>query len=290
MKPVSFAEIEKIENYINSMVEKKSDVKTRIMTPKEAVENGALALFGEKYGDEVRVLSMGDESDKYFSTELCGGTHVRNTGDIGKFKIVSQSSIAAGVRRVEALRDKQLQNYLKNKDKQTGEAKEKNEEKIYNLISKIKSLKGKPHLNQEKDQNDLIKDLTKQYEKLLVASILENKSKNIVKDISVNSIKVRFQKVYELPFKDLRSLIDNGKKELSNGVVIVYAVKDNKIGLAVGVTQELSKKINAVELVKTGSDIIGGKGGGGRADFAQTGGSLVEKIDESFEKIKSLIN
>ncbi len=290
MKPVSFTEIEKIENYINSMVEKKSDVKTRIMTPKEAVENGALALFGEKYGDEVRVLSMGDESDKYFSTELCGGTHVRNTGDIGKFKIVSQSSIAAGVRRVEALRDKQLQNYLKNKDKQTGEAKEKNEEKIYNLISKIKSLKGKPHLNQEKDQNDLIKDLTKQYEKLLVASILENKSKNIVKDISVNSIKVRFQKVYELPFKDLRSLIDNGKKELSNGVVIVYAVKDNKIGLAVGVTQELSKKINAVELVKTGSDIIGGKGGGGRADFAQTGGSLVEKIDESFEKIKSLIN
>ena len=187
MKPVSFAEIEKIENYINSMVEKKSDVKTRIMTPKEAVENGALALFGEKYGDEVRVLSMGDESDKYFSTELCGGTHVRNTGDIGKFKIVSQSSIAAGVRRVEALRDKQLQNYLKNKDKQTGEAKEKNEEKIYNLISKIKSLKGKPHLNQEKDQNDLIKDLTKQYEKLLVASILENKSKNIVKDISVNT-------------------------------------------------------------------------------------------------------
>ena len=290
MKPVSSEEIEKIENYVNSMVEKNSNVKTRIMTPKEAVDNGALALFGEKYGDEVRVLSMGDESDKYFSTELCGGTHVRNTGDIGKFKIVSQSSIAAGVRRVEALRDKQLQNYLKNKDKQTGKTKEKNEEKINNLISKIQSLKGKPHLNQEKDQNDLIKDLTKQYEKLLVASILENKSKNIVKDISVNNIKVRFQKVYELPFKDLRSLIDNGKKELNNGVIIVYAVRDNKIGLAVGVTQELSKKINAVELVKIGSEIIGGKGGGGRADFAQTGGSLIEKIDESFEKIKSLIN
>ena len=290
MKPVSSEEIQKIENYVNSMVEKKSDVKTRIMTPKEAVDNGALALFGEKYGDEVRVLSMGNESDKYFSTELCGGTHIRNTGDIGKFKIVSQSSIAAGVRRVEALRDKQLQNYLKNKDKQTGEVKEKNEEKINNLISKIQSLKGKPHLNQEKNQNDLIKDLNRQYEKLLVTSILEDKSKNIIKDISVNTIKVRFQKVYELPFKDLRSLIDTGKKELSNGVVIVYAVKDNKIGLAVGVTQKLSKKINAVELVKAGSKIIGGKGGGGRADFAQTGGSLVEKIDESFEKIKSLIN
>ena len=108
MKPISSDEIEKIETYVNSMVSNKSEVKTRIMTPKEAVNNGALALFGEKYGDEVRVLSMGSEKDKYFSTELCGGTHVRNTGDIGKFKIVSQSSIAAGVRRVEALRDKQL--------------------------------------------------------------------------------------------------------------------------------------------------------------------------------------
>ena len=98
MKPISSDEIEKIETYVNSMVSNKSEVKTRIMTPKEAVNNGALALFGEKYGDEVRVLSMGSEKDKYFSTELCGGTHVRNTGDIGKFKIVSQSSIAAGVR------------------------------------------------------------------------------------------------------------------------------------------------------------------------------------------------
>ena len=96
------------------MVQKKSEVKTRIMTPKEAVNNEALALFGEKYGDEVRVLSMGDEKDKYFSTELCGGTHVRNTGDIGKFKIISQSSIAAGVRRVEALRENQLNSFLQN--------------------------------------------------------------------------------------------------------------------------------------------------------------------------------
>ncbi len=290
MKPVSSEEIEKIEKYVNSMVEKKTDVKTRIMTPKEAVNNGALALFGEKYGDEVRVLSMGDESEKYFSTELCGGTHVKNTGNIGKFKIINQSSIAAGVRRVEALRDKQLQNYLKNKDKKSGEFKAKNEQIINNLIEKIKALKEKPHLNKEKNQSDIIKELNKQYEKILVNSILEDKLKNIVSDISVNNIKVRFQKIKELPFKDLRSLIDIGKKELSNGVVVVYAIKDNKIGLAVGVTQELSKKIDAVNLVKIGSEIIGGKGGGGRPDFAQAGGSIVEKIDESFEKIKSLIN
>ena len=290
MKPVSSEEIEKIEEYVNSMVEKKTDVKTRIMTPKEAVNNGALALFGEKYGDEVRVLSMGDESEKYFSTELCGGTHVKNTGNIGKFKIINQSSIAAGVRRVEALRDKQLQNYLKNKDKKSGEFKAKNEQIINDLIEKIKALKEKPYLNKEKNQSDIIKELNKQYEKLLVNSILEDKSKNIISDISVNNIKVRFQKIKELPFKDLRSLIDSGKKELSNGVVVVYAIKDNKIGLAVGVTQELSKKIDAVNLVKIGSEIIGGKGGGGRADFAQAGGSIVEKINESFEKIKSLIN
>ena len=290
MKPVSSEEIEKIEEYVNSMVEKKTDVKTRIMTPKEAVNNGALALFGEKYGDEVRVLSMGDESEKYFSTELCGGTHVKNTGNIGKFKIINQSSIAAGVRRVEALRDKQLQNYLKNKDKKSGEFKAKNEQIINDLMEKIKALKEKPYLNKEKNQSDIIKELNKQYEKLLVNSILEDKSKNIISDISINNIKVRFQKIKELPFKDLRSLIDSGKKELSNGVVVVYAIKDNKIGLAVGVTQELSKKIDAVNLVKIGSEIIGGKGGGGRADFAQAGGSIVEKIDESFEKIKSLIN
>ena len=117
MKPISNEEIEKIEVFVNLMVTNKTDVRTRLMTPNEAVENGALALFGEKYGDEVRVLSMGDEDGRYFSTELCGGTHVKNTSDIGKFKIVSQSSIAAGVRRIEALRDKQLEDYLKNKEK-----------------------------------------------------------------------------------------------------------------------------------------------------------------------------
>jgi alanyl-tRNA synthetase len=113
MKPISNEEVGKIENYVNEMVQKKSEVKTRIMTPKEAVENGALALFGEKYGEEVRVLSMGDEGDKYFSTELCGGTHVKNTGDIGKFKIISQSSIAAGVRRIEASKRQTIRRVFK---------------------------------------------------------------------------------------------------------------------------------------------------------------------------------
>jgi len=288
MKPISNDEINKIENFVNKMVETKSDVKTRLMTPKEAVDNGALALFGEKYGDEVRVLSMGDEKDKYFSTELCGGTHVRNTGDIGKFKIVSQSAIAAGVRRVEALREKQLDEYLTKKEKLSDLSLQKNEEIIINISEQIIKLGGKPNLNNE-NQKDLIKDLNKQFEQLSVKNILADKSKNIIKDEEVNGLKVRLQKIIDLPSKDLRKLVDNGKKEITEGIVIIFAIKDDKIGLAVGVTDKLTKKYDAVKFVKIGSEIVGGKGGGGRPDFAQAGGTLPDKIEEAFTKLKSLI-
>ena len=288
MKPISNDEIKKIENFVNSMVEKKSEVKTRIMTPKEAVDNGALALFGEKYGDEVRVLSMGSEKDRYFSTELCGGTHVRNTGDIGKFKIISQSSIAAGVRRVEALRDKQLQEYLNKKEKLSDIESEKSEETIKDLSQKIIKLGGKPNISND-NQQTLIKDLTKHYEQLLVKSILSDKSKNIINDQTINNVKVRFQKVIDLPPKDLRKLVDGGKKELEEGIVVVFAIKDEKIGLAIGVTENLTKKYDAVKLAKIGSEIIGGKGGGGRPDFAQAGGTDSLKIDNAIDQIKSLI-
>jgi len=288
MKPISNDEINKIENFVNKMVEKKSDVKTRLMTPKEAVDNGALALFGEKYGEEVRVLSMGDEKDKYFSTELCGGTHVRNTGDIGKFKIINQSSIAAGVRRVEALRDKQLEEYLTKKEKLSDLSLQKNEEIIKNISEQIIKLGGKPNLD-NKNQKNLIKDLNKQFENLSVKNILADKSKNIIKDEEINGIKVRLQKVTDLPSKDLRKLVDEGKKEMTEGIVIIFAVKDDKIGLAVGVTEKLTKKYDAVKFVKIGSEIVGGKGGGGRPDFAQAGGMFPGKIEEAFTKLKSLV-
>ena len=288
MKPISADEITKIETYVNTMVEKKSDVKTRLMTPKEAVENGALALFGEKYGEEVRVLSMGDEESSYFSTELCGGTHVRNTGDIGKFKIVSQSSIAAGVRRVEALRDKQLDDYLKNKEKLSGLSAQKDVETIKELSEQIIKLGEKPNLDNE-DQKGLIKELSKQLEQLSIKSILDDKSKNIINDEIINGVKIRLQKVEDLPPKDLRKLVDNGKKELTDGIVVVFASKDEKVGLAVGVTQNLIDKYDAVKFAKAGSEIIGGKGGGGRKDFAQAGGQDMSKIDEAIEKIKSLV-
>jgi alanyl-tRNA synthetase len=288
MKPILNEEIDKIENYVNTMISNKTDVKTRLMTPDEAVKNGALALFGEKYGEEVRVLSMGDDNGKYFSTELCGGTHVKNTGDIGQFKIISQSSIASGIRRIEALRDKQLEDYLKNKEKLSNISLEKNEEIIKNLSEQIIKLGGKPSLDGN-DQKILIKNLTKQLETLSINSILEDKTKNIIKDDKINGVKIRFQKVDGLPPKELRKLVDKGKKELIDGIVIVFANKDDKVGIAVGVTEKITNKFDAVQFVKIGSEIIGGKGGGGRRDFAQAGGENHLKIDEAFEKIKTLI-
>ncbi len=288
MKPITDEELGKIENFVNNMVKSKSDVRTRLMTPKEAVNNGALALFGEKYGEEVRVLSMGSENNKYFSTELCGGTHVKNTADIGKFKIINQSSIAAGVRRVEALRDKQLEEYLINKEKKSGLSSKKNDEIIQNLLNQIKEFGEKPIIAGE-DQKNIIKDLSKQLEQISIKNILADKSKNIINDLKINNVTVRFQKVFDLPPKDLRSLVDKGKKEIDEGVVIIFASKDDKVGLAVGVTEKLTNKYDAVKIAKIGSKVIGGKGGGGRKDFAQAGGSITSKIDDAFQEIKSSI-
>ena len=289
MKPISEEEIKKIESHVNSIIKKKSEVKTRIMTPKEAVKNGALALFGEKYGDEVRVLSMGDEQGRFFSTELCGGTHVLNTADIGKFKIISQSSIAAGVRRIEALRDIHLENFLKDKEKQSNLSDQKNEKNVKELTTKIIQLGGKPNL-QNNDQISLLKDLNRQFDELSDGSILQDKKKNKINDQIINGVKVRFQNIQDLPFKDLRKLVDIGKKEIGEGLIIIYAINDNKVGLAVGVTKKLENRFDAVKIVRIGSEIIGGKGGGGRVDFAQAGGTLPDKIQESFENIKRLIN
>ena len=288
MKPISSDEMTKIDEHVNQMVNKKSEVITRIMTPKEGIAHGALALFGEKYGDEVRVVFMGEEGNKYFSTELCGGTHVKNTSDIGNFKVVSQSAIAAGVRRVEALRDKQLDEFLKNKEKQSNLSEQKDEETIKVLSEEIKKLGGKPNLNKV-NKKDLIKELNKELEKLSINEIINNKSKNIINDEKINGVNVRMQKIDGLPPKELRRLIDNGKKEIGEGIVIIFASKDDKVGLAVGITDKLKSKYDAVKFVKNGSEIIGGKGGGGRPDFAQAGGVNKDKIEDAFKSLKALV-
>ena len=290
-KPIENSELNKIEKYVNDMVATSSDVRTRIMTPDEAVENGALALFGEKYGEEVRVLSMGKEGSAYFSTELCGGTHVRNTKDIGRFKIVSQSAIASGIRRVEALREKQLEQYEKNlKQTQTNKEK-KTEEEIKDIKHQLASLGvSSPNYNSELDLSENLKNLSKQLELEKIKLVLSNKTKNIIKDNKIKDFIFRVQQLDGLPPKELRQIIDSGKKEIQEGIVLAISSYEEKLGIAIGVTSNLINKFDAVALVKEASIILGGSGGGGRKDFAQSGGTDKSKINEAIDFIKSKIS
>jgi len=289
-KPIEKKEIEKIESYVNDMVNTAADVKTRIMTPKEAVGKGALAMFGEKYGDEVRVLSMGKENGDYFSTELCGGTHVKNTKDIGKFKIINQSSIAAGVRRVEALRDKQLEDYEKSLKKEKS-LKEKDLKNQIDLIKKeLLKYKVKPDYKNDLELSENIKNLNKQIETIKIKNIIKDKSKNIIKDKKIGSFTLRHQVLTDFPPKELRNIIDQSKKDIKEGIVVGFSTFEGKVGVAVGVTNKLTSKYDAVSLVKIASEALGGKGGGGRKDFAQAGGADKNKINEAFQILSKKIN
>ena len=289
-KPIEKSEITKIENLVNDMVSNSSDVKTRIMTPKEAVDNGALALFGEKYGDEVRVLSMGHENKKYFSTELCGGTHVANTAEIGKFKIISQSSIASGVRRVEALRADQLEEYEKNQKESKSTQENLLIEEIKNVKNALENLKIKPNYKSDLSSSENLKDLKKQLDQANVKNIIKDKSKNIIKDNKVSDFIFRYQTIKNLPSKELRTIVDVGKKDIKKGVLIVFSTLDGKVGVSVGVTKDLIEKFDAVELVKVAASILGGKGGGGRKDFAQAGGDNENKIEEASQAVLKKIS
>ena len=289
-KPIENQEIAKINKIVNDIVEGSSDVQTRIMTPKEAVSMGALALFGEKYGEEVRVVFMGKENNGFFSTELCGGTHVKNTKEVGKFKIVSQSSIASGVRRVEALRDKQLEQYERTQ-KQNKSLKETNlKEEIELVKNELQNFKIKPDYKDNVDLSENLKNLNKQLNRIKIENIKKDKNKNIIKDKKVGSMVIREQILKDFPPKELRSIIDQGKKDIKSGVIISISIFEDKVGLAVGVSQDLTLKYDAVNLVKIGSEILGGKGGGGRKDFAQAGGANAENIEEVFKVLAKKIN
>jgi alanyl-tRNA synthetase len=289
-KPIEKDEINKIENLVNSMITKSSDVKTRIMTPKEAVDKGALALFGEKYGDEVRVLSMGNENDKFFSTELCGGTHVSNTKEIGKFKIVSQSSIASGVRRVEALRDEQLNVYEKSQEEFKSNKDKQIIDEIKTIKEELETLKIKPNFNKEINSEENLKNLNKQLNQIKIKHIINDKTKNIINDNKIADFIFRYQTIHDLPSKELRAIVDAGKKEIKKGVLIVFSIFEGKVGVSIGVTSDLTDKFDAVELVKEAAVILEGKGGGGRKDFAQAGGVNQDKVDDAYKKVLKKIS
>ena len=290
-KPITDEEMIKINDCVNKIIEQKSDVQTRLMTPKAAVAEGALALFGEKYGEEVRVLTMGKDGNKPFSIELCGGTHVKNTYEIGSFSVVSQSPVAAGVRRVEALRDTQLTEYLKNRTNELDEINKNKISQINELEKKIKDLGGNINQIKEEDFSARTIILKRALEDLEVKNILLNKSKNIIKDIIHNKINIRFQKLLDYPVKRIQNFIEDQKKQINNKIIILYSVNEGKVTVAVGITNDLTDKYDASKLAKEIGVILGGKGGGGKKDFAQaSGGSDSSKIDSSFDEILKKIN
>ncbi len=289
-KPIEKEELIKINKVVNEIIDGSTEVQTRIMTPKEAVKMGALALFGEKYGEEVRVVFMGKEANGFFSTELCGGTHVKNTKEVGNFKVISQSSIASGVRRVEALRDKQLEEYEKFQ-KQDKSTKEKTSKDLLEKIKKeLLSYQIKPNLNEKKDLAENLKLLTKQLEQIKIQNVINDKNKNKIENKKIGNFTYRQQTLTDFPPKELRSIIDQGKKDIKSGIIVSISTFEEKIGVAVGVTTDLISKYDAVNLVKIASEILGGKGGGGRKDFAQAGGTDYDKIDDAFKSIADKIS
>ena len=226
----------------------------------------------------------------FFSTELCGGTHVKNTKEVGKFKVISQSSIASGVRRVEALRDKQLEAYekMQKKDKSQNEINIKN--KIEFVKKELQKLKINPDFKENLDLSENLKNLNKQLSKVRIEIIKKDKSKNIVKDKKIGNLLIREQILKDFPPKELRKVIDEGKKDIKSGIVISISIFEDKVGLAVGVSKDLTSKYDAVVLVKAASVILGGTGGGGRKDFAQAGGVDKSKIEEAFKEISKKIS
>ena len=253
-KSLSEGEIKNIEEIVNNIINSNFNVETKLMKSEDAINSGALALFGEKYDDEVRVLSIGDNNSSSYSIELCGGTHVEKTSEIGNFKIISESSAASGIRRIEALRGNDLIIYNEIRSKQ------------------IESDLEKKKITEDAKKNNLekIKKLTQNIEEKIT------NGETLIVEMCNN-----------LKAKDLRSIVDQCKSQfLKNGVIIVGAINEGKISFLVGVTNELSNDLSASDIALYAAKITNGKGGGGRKDFAQSGGTYSEEINikESLQK------
>ncbi len=276
-KQITAEELRQVENIVNQAIRKDYAVTTVLMTPDEAIKEGATALFGEKYGDVVRVVSMGDDKE-LFSRELCGGTHVKSTGEIGYFNIVSESAVAAGIRRIECV---------------TGCGAEKFVQDIEDKLHKASSLlKTNPN-----DLENRIKQLLEEKKKLenqileIKKSFVANKAAdNQDKIDTVNGVKFVGRAIPNVHPKELKSFIDEINASIGSGIVVLAtANEDNKASVVVGVTKDLTAKYSAIDLVKIASGVLGGQGGGGRPDMAQAGGPNGEKIAEAIDAVKQAI-
>jgi alanyl-tRNA synthetase len=287
-KPMAPDEIAAAEAMANAYVLQNSPVETRLMAVDDAIESGAMALFGEKYGEEVRVVSMGvgtsgAKANKAWSVELCGGTHVRRTGDIGLVKIVGESASAAGVRRVEALTADGARAYLAEQDGRMRELAGLLRTKSDDVVERVKSL-----VEERRQLERQLADAKRQLALSGGAGAATGASEAPSAIRTVGDIKLLARTVQGLNPKDLRGLVDDGKKQVGSGVVAVVGVtEEGKAGLAVGVTDDLAKRADAVALVKVGVEVLGGKGGGGRADFAQGGGPDGSKADAALKAIEA---
>jgi alanyl-tRNA synthetase len=287
-KGLSDEEIAAVEADVNAQVQANNDVLTRLMDPDSAVKAGALALFGEKYGDEVRVVSMGaPEGEHYFSTELCGGTHVRRTGDIGVFKIVGEGAVAAGVRRIEAVTADGALAYFDAHEKALADAAAVLKVKPEDVASRVSSL--------VEERKKLERELAEARKKLALGGSMgggaaqggAGNGGGDVKDLG--GIKFAPRLLDGVPAKELKGMADELKKSLGSGVVALISVTEGKANVVVAVTDDLTEKMSAVDLVRAGSAAVGGKGGGGRPDMAQAGGPDGDQAGKAIDAIEAAI-
>jgi alanyl-tRNA synthetase len=276
-KAVTQDELDRIENQVNAVVRQNSDISTRLMPTDQAIAAGAEALFGEKYGDEVRVLTMGSDLDaeKNYSVELCGGTHVRRLGDIGIFTILGESAVAAGVRRIEALTSEGARRWLSDQADLAREAAAALKTSPADLPARALAL--------AEERRKLERELADAKKALALAGPARNDSGDAVKEIAGTKAVLRV--VEGVNAKDLKGLADDAKAKVGSGVVAFAAVADGRASLVVGVTDDLTKRISAVDLVKLGAEALGGKGGGGRPDMAQAGGPDGTKAQAALDAI-----
>jgi alanine--tRNA ligase len=277
-KAMTLDEIRVVEREVNRQVRKNREVGTKLMTPDEAIEAGAMALFGEKYGDEVRVVSMGGgETGVHFSVELCGGTHVRRTGDIGGFKIVAESAVASGVRRIEALTGGAFLAWAEEQEELVARAAGALKVAPADLPTRIAQLQD--------DRRKLERELAETRKQLATGG----GGGNGAATKSVNGVTFSGRVLDGVPAKDLKGMADEIKKQIGSGVVALLSTDGGKASLVVAVTGDLTARLSAVDLVRIGSEAVGGKGGGGRPDMAQAGGPDAASAQAAIDRIEAAL-